>query len=293
MTAAVIAAVSPVNAQMISNTATIEWQVGTTTLVQPSNRIDLAIERPSATLTLSTFHFSGDPNAQRLPVPATICRGSGGDLPVILEGAYAGTPRDPATVEQTTKIRAGEPLVVGITSVADNIRSTAIDTMSVTLTTPAGDSETIILQETDVNSSLFVGVIRTAAVPPAPVKGDCVLSLRPGDSLNLASTRPIDGSAIATSPIDVLVDPFGIVFDSGDGAPVPGVRVTLIDDATGQPVIVFGDDAVSRFPSTILTGSTVTDASGATYVFPPGDYRFPFVKPGRYRVVVEPPTTTR
>jgi uncharacterized repeat protein (TIGR01451 family) len=289
ITALISVAVSPVNAQTISNTATIEWQVGPTTLFQASNRVDLTVERPSATVSLSTFQFSGDANAQRLPVPATICRGSGGDMPVTLEGAYADTPRDPATVEQTTQIRAGEPLIVGITSTADNVRSDAVDTMSVTLTTPAGDVETIILQETGANTSLFVGIIRTAAVPPAPIKGDCVLSLRPGDNLNLASIRPLDGSVIASSPIEVLADPFGIVFDSGDGKPVPGVRVTLIDDATGQPAIVFGDDAVSRFPSTVVTGSTVTDASGASYQFPPGDYRFPFVKPGRYRVVVEPP----
>ena len=288
--AAAISLIAPsASAQTISNTATIQWQVGPATLTQASNRIDLAVERPSAALSLSTFQFSGDANAQRLAVPTTICRGTGGDLPVILEGAYAGTPRDPASVERTTQIRAGEPLIIGITSASDNIRSDTVDTMSVTLTTPAGDAETIVLQETGANTSIFVGVLRTAAVPPAPVKGDCVLSLHPGDNLNLASTRPQDGSVIATSPIEVLVDPFGIVFDSADGAPVPGVRVTLIDDATGQPAIVFGDDAVSRFPSTIVTGSTVTDASGTTYAFPPGDYRFPFVRPGRYRVVVEPP----
>ena len=88
--AAISTIASPAHAQTISNTASIQWQVGPTTLVQSSNRVDIAVERPSSTLMLSTFQFSGDTNAQRLPVPATICRGSGGDLPVILEGAYAG-----------------------------------------------------------------------------------------------------------------------------------------------------------------------------------------------------------
>ena len=290
LTATIAVAVSPVNAQTISNTATIQWQVGATTLAKASNQVDLAVERPVTTLSLATFQFSSDPNAERLPVPATTCRGSGGDVPVVLEGAFAGTPRDPASVERTTQIRAGEPLIVGITSAADNLDPNAVDTLSVTLTTPAGDSETLVLRETGANTSLFVGVIRTAAVPPQPIKGDCQLSLQPGDTLQLSSTRAADGSLIASSPIEVLVDPYGIVFDSGDGAPVAGVRVTLIDDATGQPAIVFGDDAISRFPSTIVTGSTVIDASGATYQFPPGDYRFPFVRPGRYRVVVEPPS---
>jgi uncharacterized repeat protein (TIGR01451 family) len=288
--AAAISILAPTaHAQTISNTATLSWQAGATTVIKSSNQVDLIVERPTTTLSLATFQFSGAPNAERLPVPATTCRGSGGDLPVILEGAFAGTPRDPASVDRATQIRAGEPLIVGITSAADNLDANAVETLSVTLTTPAGDSETLILSETGANTSMFVGVIRTAAVPPQPIKGDCQLSLQPGDTLQLSSTRAADGSLIASSPIEVLVDPFGIVFDSGDGAPVPGVRVTLIDDATGQPAIVFGDDAISRFPSTIVTGSIVTDASGATYRFPPGDYRFPFVRPGRYRVFVEPP----
>ena len=119
--AAAISLIAPsASAQTISNTATIQWQVGPATLTQASNRIDLAVERPSAALSLSTFQFSGDANAQRLAVPTTICRGTGGDLPVILEGAYAGTPRDPASVERTTQIRAGEPLIIGITSASDN-----------------------------------------------------------------------------------------------------------------------------------------------------------------------------
>ena len=290
LAATIAVAVSPVNAQTISNTATIEWQVGTTTLIKASNKIDLAVERPAATLSLSTYHFSGGPGATLLPVANTLCRGATGDVPVALEGAFANTPLSPAAVEQTSRVRAGDPLIVGITSAADNVRPEAIDTMTVTLTTESGDSETLTLQETGANTSLFVGIVRTASVPPTPVSGDCQLSLRPGDTLKLASIRAKDGSAIANSSIEILIDPFGIVFDSGDGAPVPGVRVTLIDDATGLPAIVFGDDAVSRFPSTVLTGSTVTDASGASYSFPPGDYRFPFVRPGRYRVLVEPPS---
>ena len=288
-TALIGSAVTPALAQIISNTATLQWQAGASTIVAQSNRVDLVVERPSTTLSLATFQFSGDQNAERLPVPETTCRGTNGDQPVLLEGAFQGTPRDPASVERTTTIRAGEPLIVGITSATDNRDPLSVDTLTVTLTTPAGDSETLVLRETGVNTNLFVGVIRTAAVPPSPIKGDCQLSLHAGDTLQLASMRTSDGSLIASAPIDVLVDPFGIVFDSGDGAPVPGTRVTLIDDATGQPAIVFGDDAISRFPSSLVTGSSITDASGANYTFPPGDYRFPFVRPGRYRLIVQPP----
>jgi uncharacterized repeat protein (TIGR01451 family) len=281
---------APTLAQTISNTATVQWQVGNSTIVRPSNRVDIAVGAVIApTVGLATFQFSGDANAQRLVIPETICRGTSGEIPIRLEGAFADTPLNPAAIEQTTRIRAGEPLVVGITSTEDNRDAAVIDMMTVRLTTPGGDAETLMLRETAVNSGYFVGMVRTAAVPPVAVRGDCQISLRPGDTLVLTTARE-NGALVANSPVEVLIDPFGIAFDSGDGVPVQDVRVTLIDVDTGQPAIVFGDDAVSRYPSTLLTGSTVTDASGAVYRFPPGDYRFPFVKAGRYRLLVEPPT---
>src|SRR3546814_14449830 len=64
---------------------------------------------------------------------------------------------------------------------------------------------------------------------------------------------------------------------------------TTLFRSTGQPAEVFGDDGVSAYPSSVVTGQSVTDAGGTTYDFPPGDYRFPFVAPGTYRLVVEPP----
>ncbi len=278
-------------AETVSNTATIRWDIGATTIVRPSNRVDIQVDRPVPTLTLSTFQFSDNPNADRLPVPATLCHGSNGDVPVSLDGTvFAGTPLNPASVDRTTRIRAGEPLIVGITSTIDNRDPLAIDTLTITLTTPAGDEEVLVLQETGVNTAQFVGMIRTSPVPPDPVKHNCELSLLPGDTLQLDSFRQSDGTLIAAAPVEVLIDPYGIVFDSGDGTPVAGSRVTLINADTGAPATVFGDDGASRFPATLVTGSTVTDSGGTSYVFPPGDYRFPFVAPGRYRLVVEPPT---
>jgi uncharacterized repeat protein (TIGR01451 family) len=287
--AAVVSA-APAHAQMISNTATVEWQVGATTIVRSSNRVDIAVA-PTTTpdLTLSTFQFTGAANAERLTVAGTICRGTAGDVPTTLEGAFAGTSLTPALVQSTTVVRAGEPLVLGINSAADNRDPLKVDTMTIVVSTSSGDAETLILKETGPNTGYFVGFIKTAAVPPQPVQGDCELSLNPGDKLTLSTSRE-NGSLVATSPIQVLIDPYGVAFDSGDGTPVQGVRITLVDADTGQPAIVYGDNAVSRFPSTLLTGSTTSDASGQTYRFPVGEYRFPFVRPGRYRLLLEPPT---
>jgi uncharacterized repeat protein (TIGR01451 family) len=222
-------------------------------------------------------------------VSDTQCRTANGTVPVELGGAFSGTSLAPAKVNPASAIRAGEPLVFAVTSNADNRNATLIETMTVTIKTPGGDSEILTLSETAANSAVFAGVIRTRAVPPAPVTQDCVLSVKPGDTVVLEGVRTSDGSVIAAAPVDVLIDPYGIVFDSGDGAPVAGTRVTLINVATGQPAQVFGDDGVSAFPSSIVTGSTVTDAGGQSYTFGAGDYRFPFARPGTYRLQIDPP----
>lgn len=274
-------------ADTVTNVATIQWNTGATVTVRQSNQVDLPVDR-TAILTLSTFQFSTNPNGQQLAIPRTICRGLGGDTSVVLTGAFADTPLSPAQVEKTKIIRAGEPLIVNVTSANDNRDAMKVDTLAVTLKTPGGDEETLVLSETGPNTGAFVGLIRTSPVPPQPVKHDCELSLQPGDKLTLDSVRS-DGSAIANAPVEVMIDPYGVVFDSRDGKPVDGTKVTLVDADTGTPATVYGDDGIAIFPSTLTTGSPATDARGVTYTFPSGNYRFPFAKPGRYKILVQPP----
>ncbi|MEM9225437.1 MAG: hypothetical protein AAGA24_02905, partial [Pseudomonadota bacterium] len=56
------------------------------------------------------------------------------------------------------------------------------------------------------------------------------------------------------------------------------------------PADVFGLDGVSTYPSTVTTGSTVTDSSGFSYDLGPGEFLFPLMAPGEYRLVIESPT---
>ena len=43
------------------------------------------------------------------------------------------------------------------------------------------------------------------------------------------------------------------------------------------------------YPSTIVTGGSVTDASGFVYNLAPGEFVFPIMFPGDYRLIVTPP----
>jgi uncharacterized repeat protein (TIGR01451 family) len=286
------ASMIPAHAQsfpLITNVAEAEWDVGSTRLQTPSNRVDIqVVAPPTVPPEITLFHLDDPPGAEQLPLPGTICRGSGGNVPVELRGVFAGTSTSPASIMETDRIRAGEPLIVSVLAPNKNLSSAAMDRFDIVLTTPSGDRETINIVETDVNSGRFVGMINTAAIPPAPVQGDCVLSVQPGDQLNVGIDE-VSGSAIGTVAIGILIDPFGETFDSGDGAPVDGTRVTLIDVATGLPAEVFGDDGVSVFPSTVISGGSVTDSGGNVYDFTEGFYRFPFARPGQYRLLIEPP----
>ncbi len=278
----------PHDAPLISNTATAEWDIGSTRVRKPSNTVDIQVQIPTVPPIITTYHFDDPPGAEQFPIPSTQCRGSNGTVPVELHGLFAGTPTSPASVTPTDKIRAGEPLIVAIDAASRNRNPALAESFDIVLTTPSGDREQISVTETGPNTGRFVGMINTAASPPAPVKGDCILTVRKGDRLMIA-IGGTDGTPLGQVELEILVDPFGITFDSGDGKPVSGSRVTLIDLSTGQPAEVFGDDAVSAFPSSVITGSTVTDSGGNRYEFEEGFYRFPFARPGRYVLRVEPP----
>ncbi|AMO73264.1 hypothetical protein AZE99_06010 [Sphingorhabdus sp. M41] len=274
---------------LISNIARAEWDIGSRRQQKPSNRIDIqVVPPPMQPFEVMLFHFADPPGSEKIPLAGTMCRGLQGNIPIGLTGAFAGTPTNPASVMPTDNIRAGEPLIISILSASSNVDPLAIDSFDILLTTPTGDREQINIIETAADSGRFVALINTAAVPPAPMQGDCVLSVKRGETFDI-TVHEISGNAIGSAKVGILVDPFGEIFDSGDGTPISGARVTLIDTATGQPADVFGDDGVSIFPSTVIAGGTVTDSGGTLYNFRDGFYRFPFARAGEYRLLVEPP----
>ena len=274
----------------ITNTATAEWTVGNQTLSRTSNTVQFAVETVVASPpVLSLFHFSNAPGASPANLPPTICFGANGPAPVQFNGVYSGLNTTPASLLPATAIRAGEPLVIQVDSTAKNLNPGAIDRFDIVIVTPDGDRERITLTESAANSGRFLGYINTSSIPPTPTPNDCILSVQPGDKLSVEIDDTSNGSIVGVGEVDILIDPFGLTFDSGDGIAVDGSTVTIVDATTGAPAQVFGDDGVSSFPNTIVTGSTVTDSSGRIYPFTTGFYRFPFLRQGTYRLLVIPP----
>lgn len=293
--AVLLPAASVAHAQVITNTASAQWTESDQSITQVSqilsNRVDVTVRAPPAEQPVMKIYRlldKGGNKSAALAPPQCIGANGGASL-LQLDGVYAGLSTSPAALQSTDTLRAGEVLVVGVTLPSANANPGLRDQLPVVLDLANGDSERITLTETAVDSGEFVGFIHTVGVPPSIVAGDCRLSVNPGLQVHLRVTSQANANLVAVATIDFLVDPFGVVFDSGDGSTVAGSRVTLIDNATGQPARVFGDDGISLYPSTVVAGQNVTDAGGKLYTFPPGDYRFPFVAPGSYRLVVEPP----
>ncbi|MDX8401617.1 MAG: SdrD B-like domain-containing protein, partial [Mariprofundaceae bacterium] len=196
--------------------------------------------------------------------------------------------RDPNTGQlvPTNAYHAGQPVYVQVQDLDQNLDPYAAETVTATLTDPyTGDTETLILTETGPDTGVFTASIPSTTVAATP--NDGIISVALDSQLVATYTDRFDGTDSTSAA--AVVDPYGLVFDATTGNPVSGATVTLINAATGQPAQVFGDDGVSPFPATITSGGTATDASGVVYTFGPGQYRFPFVAPGTYRLVVTPP----
>jgi uncharacterized repeat protein (TIGR01451 family) len=198
----------------------------------------------------------------------------------------APTPIDrsaPLRVFRTDRIRVGVPVFFSLEDAGLNRDPTLVETVVVVLNDAAtSDREEVRFYETGVDTGVFTAWINTtdqvsvAADGQLSTRAHSVITAQYSELTNVMNSLELAVSVGA-------VDPFGLVFDSQTGAPLSGIELILIDMATGQPAVVFGDDMVSRYPSRVITGGQVTDSAGRIYNLGPGEYRFPYVAPGTYR----------
>ena len=271
---------APAHAQAISNTARASWSQGGESFVTLSNTVSFDVA--SAGVTVETF--ASAQSLVSLIYTPTRC----GDTPM-LAGNAAAQIQITAGVTPATKVRIGDAFYFRVTAPAGNLDPGAIDRLETTLETSSGDRETMVIFETAPNSGTFAGGVPTAPIPPDARAEDCQLSVAKGDTISIVYRLSGDKTVLAATQLDVLADPFGYVFDSEDGSPVDGARVTLVEAASGQPAQVFATDGQTRWPSTITTGQPIIDGAGNRHLLPPGEYRFPLAARGLYRLIVEPP----
>lgn len=282
---------------LIDNTALATYQVGSTSdFTSTSNTVEtvtVVIRTPSELTFLSYAPASTD--AQVIPVPETAYSPSGtatGTFNLLPPPTPSGssTPLDissPLPLVPTNVYHQGEPIFIRLTDFDQNLDALTAETVLLNITTaPLGDVEFLQLTETGPDTGVFVGYIQSDYGDTA-LTNNGRFTVEAGSQIAATYIDSSDGSD--TTNAAVLVDPYGLVFDSSTGLPVDGAQVTLFDTVSGAPALVFGDDGLSPFPATVTSGGSVMDSDGNSYDFPPGGFRFPFVAPGTYRLDVTPP----
>lgn len=284
----VVAMAASAPGTIISNTAQVDYLLNGTSLQARSNGVSVTIQATSTPSAVTILRYNQGGAAPAASIGPTQCRNGASynnlPAPVLLNGTTLNTAQI-TPLDTTGTVHGGEPLFLRLVDPDQNRDSTVRDTIDLRVTSASGDAEFLRLTETGADTGEFVGYIATSTA--VSVSGDCVLQVVRNETLGVSYTDPLTPSD--TSNASALVDPFGLVFDSRTGTAVDGARVRLVNTATGQDATVLGDDGVSAYPATVVTGSPVTDSGGTTYSLPPGVFRFPLVAPGSYQLVIQPP----
>ena len=275
---------------LISNTASLDYlDAAGRSVTVTSNTVEVttAVVRSPATVEFTRVVAGSGQYVE--PVGPSACSQGGVFTPLadpVLTGGIGIDPAVPRDVAPAASYNLGEPLFLRLDDADQNRDFQLVETADVTVSHPAsGDTERIRLTETGPDTGIFAGYVPSAGGPASP--GDCVLQGSLDTVVELRYADPADAADVAAA--SARLDPTSVVFESRTGTAVPGAEVELVDAATGLPATVYGNDGVSLFPTVLVTGSTVTDSGGTVYAFAPGEYRFPVVPDGEYRLVVRPP----
>lgn len=268
------------HAQTIENVASARWDFGGHTYSGQSNLVSLEIDPNPAWIQTYT-----QGTGSILEYYASQC----GNVRRTAASNNISAAAISVNAVETNIIRAGSELFFTIGAASANLDPAAIDTISVLLSSESGDRETVTVLETGENTGIFTGNIATLRMPPAVEAGDCRLSIADGNHININVLDASGTRTVLTATIDVLADPFGVVFDSETGEPVDGATVSLVDAITGQPAQVFAEDGTTPWPSTVISGSPITDGAGNLTIMEAGEFWFPLTNLGSYRLVVTPP----
>jgi uncharacterized repeat protein (TIGR01451 family) len=243
--------------------------------------ITTVVQRTPSTITFLQYAPTNPPGSQTVLVPAT-AYSTTGDLtsPAPFQPVGPSGLPDPLPLIEAQAYHAGLPFYISLEDQDQNIDPSVRETVLVRISClETGDDELLLLTEDDIDSGVFLGYVLSESGNQVLRNG--TLAVLPNCTLDVYYVDT--GDSQDESLDDILIDPYGFVFDSASGAPIDGAQVSLFDVTAGQPATVFYDDGSPGYPSTVTTGDI-------SFGFPAGGYRFPLIQPGRtYRLDVLPP----
>lgn len=276
---------------VISNQAQVNYAPSpgaTVSVTSNTVTVTTSVVRAQSSIEFTRVLAAGGGSYQETVGPAA-CDQGGTFVTLADPVLIGGSSIDPTQVQEVSATAAytlAESAFIRLTDTDQNLDFQLIDYAIVTVSnTTTGDTETIRLSETGLDTGVFAGYVPMSGGLAA--SGDCVLQGRSGSSIVVQYIDPADAGDVASDT--ALLDPVKRVFESVSGSAISNADIELVYASTGMPATVYGNDGVSQFPSVITSGGTATDSAGTLYVFGPGEYRFPVVPDGNYRLVVTPP----
>ncbi len=276
---------------VISNQASLDYQnlAGQpATLLSNEVSVTVAVTRSTASVEFTRVVPAGTGTYQETVGPSACFQG-GSFVNLADPTILGGNVIDPTQAQDASgaaTLNIGETAFIRLVDTDQNLDFQVVEYAVETVTSAqTGDSETLQLTETGPDTGVFTGYVPLGGGVVTP--GDCVLQGAPKTTVSVSYTDPADGNDSAQA--SAQLDPVQRVFESRTGDLVDGSTIELVDAVTGLPATVYGNDGVAQFPSAVVSGGTVTDSAGTNYVFGPGEYRFPVVPDGDYRLVVTPP----
>ena len=184
-----------------------------------------------------------------------------------------------------TTYLAGELMFVRVTDTGQNLNSNEIETVVITIVASNGDIITLRLYETGADTGEFFAYLPSTSGDVN--KNDNAISAGGNTQLTATYIDTFDSTDVTVDT--AVLNPLNRVFSSADGTRLDDAVVTLINVDTGTRAIVYGVDGFSSFPADVVSGDDTVDGAGLVYENALGEFNFPVVQPGTYRVEVEPP----
>lgn len=185
-------------------------------------------------------------------------------------------------------IFAGSALYIAVNARIANRSDNAIDSLDVQISVPSGDRESITVFETGQSTGVFHGRLRTSQAR-FDSQDDCILNVSGDESAAVQVLATGGSQPFLDASIEVEAPQFGVVFDSETGDPVSGADVSIVDAATGELATITDQDGEMPWPSTVTSGEPIFWENGERLELDQGEFWFPRLPPGTYRVMVRPP----
>jgi uncharacterized repeat protein (TIGR01451 family) len=195
---------------VLSNTAKIEFKIGTNTFTAYSNTSShTAVEVPTGAVITLYNHDPADAASVTTNVPitefsATTIAGPFSNIPAAPVDENAATIDLTATeLVPTTGYDTDEAVFFSVADSDQNLDFSTIETVVMIINSTDGDKEILRLTETGVNTGIFTGYIQTTTA--AVSTKDSTLSVSHGSTLTTYYTDPTDAADTTTASASVTV----------------------------------------------------------------------------------------